>query len=104
MSRQEARKRLTQLYAEHKNWHVVGEHLANGNGNAQSLGTLANRAYRGGTVAPSLIKALGLNKKRYRRAIEFETAEDAAMFDKWIMESGYTSATDWFRNAIWEVY
>lgn len=104
MSIQEAQEMLKNMYAQYGNWHVVGEHLANGSGNAQSLATLANRAYRTGRVAPSLMEALGLKKKRYRRAIEFETAEEAALFDEWVRKSGYTSANDWFHGSIWEVY
>lgn len=104
MPENKAVEMIAALYERYGNWNSVGIALVGENGNHASIGAMANRAYNGGSVTPSLRRALGLYRPRFRRAIEFDTAEEMQQFDQWIQDQGFASATEWFKQKVWEVY
>ncbi len=106
---EQARAKLDKLHGECGTWLNVAKFLCCSSDRElqpTSIATMANRAVTNHaySIAPIIYELLGMKKYRYRRAIEFASAEDAELFDKWLADSNYTSPTDWFMKSIWEQY
>lgn len=90
-----ARSKVTELYAELGTWQAVGRLLSaqlTPPGNPRSLAAMANHCANGSRPSKTLLRALGLEKNRYRRCIEFETKEDAQAHDLMLAQMGMSFA------------